>query len=229
MSVLGNFESGVSEVQLLVQLCAIDPPRGVDRLDRDNAVHRASVVLLVSHFESYLKSIAEEFTDAVSGGQLESRQIPRGLRELHTLPRFSEILECNSDTQRGVLLKRLQGVMALWNESAKPPPGTLNSSVLSRHVTNADSETIDSLFSIMGSLGSVCDGDLDVPDQDGDLVPASIRLGLTDVVKCRNDIAHGDVSRRPTGGDVERYVQFLVALARRLDRKAAALMELVSP
>lgn len=226
MSALTQFESGVAEVQVLLQLCQTDP--GTSNADRDNAVHRACVVLLVSHFESYLKGIAETFSDAVGSGSLESRQIPRGIRELHTLPRLSEILDSNDATQRTVLLRKLQPVMALWNESAKPPPGTLSPSVLTRTVTNADSGTIDALFNLMGNAGCVCDGDLDVVDVDGDAAPVSIRYSLADVVKCRNDIAHGDVSRRPTDGDVDRYVRFLQAMARRLDRKASALIELVS-
>jgi len=227
MSALTQFESGVAEVQILLQVCETDAP-GTSKADRDNAVHRACVVLLVSHFESYLKGIAETFSDTVGSGSLESRQIPRGIRELHTLPRLSEILDSNDNTQRTVLLRKLQPVMALWNESAKPPPGTLSSSVLTRTVTNADSGTIDKLFTLMGNAGFVCDGDLDVVDADGDAAPVSIRFSLADVVKCRNDIAHGDVSRRPTDGDVDRYVRFLEAMARRLDRKASALIELVS-
>lgn len=228
MSALENFGGGVEEVRLLLQLCEADPLDGVSRLDRDNAVNRASVVLLVSHFESYLKTLAEEFTDSVGSGLLESRQIPTALRELHTLPKFAEVIECQNDVQRAVLLKKLQAVMALWNDSAKPPPGTLSSSILSRTVTNADSQTIDQLFRTMGSSSAVCDGDLDVPDEDGQASPVNIRLGLADVVKCRNDIAHGDVTRRPTGGDVQRYIRLLVSLANRLDRKAAAITELVS-
>src|SRR4051812_31263377 len=120
MSALENFDGGVAEVRLLLQLRESDPSEGVDRLDRDNAVNRASVVLLVSHFESYLKTLAEEFTDAVGSGTLESRQIPKALRELHTLPRFAEILECQNDVQRAALLKKLQAVMSLWNDNAKP-------------------------------------------------------------------------------------------------------------
>lgn len=227
MSALTQFESGVAEVQILLQVCETDPP-GTSKADRDNAVHRACVVLLVSHFESYLKGIAETFSDTVGSGSLESRQIPRGIRELHTLPRLSEILESNNDTQRTVLLRKLQPVMALWNESAKPPPGTLSSSVLTRTVTNAGSEIIDKLFTLMGNTGSVCAGDLDMVDAEGDAAPVNIQLSLADVVKCRNDIAHGDVSRRPTDGDVDRYVRFLTAMARRLDRKASGLIELVS-
>lgn len=229
MTALENFEAGVAEVALLLDVAEVDPPEGTPKDDRANAVHRACVVLLVSHFESFLKTLAEEFTDVVGGGHLESRQIPRGVRELHTLPRLKEVLECGDDTQRGVLLKKLQPLMVLWNDSAKPPPGTLKASTLSRQVTNAYSETIDDLFSLMGNGDNVCDGDLDVADENGDVTPINIRYGLTDVVKCRNDIAHGDATRRPTGADVQRYVRFLATMAQRLTRKAGALLGLVSP
>jgi hypothetical protein len=228
MSALEDFELGVGEVELLRRICQTDPSPG-EKSDRDNAVLRAGVVLLVSHFESYLKATAENFCDVLSTGKLETRQIPRGVRELHTLPRLSAILECNDSVQRGALLKKLGDVTVLWNESAKPSPGTLRASIISRVVTNAYGETIDELFTIMGSSTLVCDGDLDVPGSDGDFSPVNIRLGCTDVVKCRNDIAHGDTTRRPTDEDLGRYIRFLTALARRLDRKANALIEVVSP
>lgn len=227
MTSLEDFQVGVAEVRVLLEVASA-AHAGESKSTVDNAVHRAGVVLLVSHFESYLKSLAETFSDVIGDGRLESRQIPRGIRELHTLPRLGEILECNSDEQRGVLLKKLQPLMALWNDSAKPPPGTINSAVLARTVANSDDRTIDELFQLMGNSSKVCDGDLDLVDDSGDTVSVNIRLGLTDVVKCRNDISHGDASRRPTEEDVKRYVGFLTGLAERLDRKASALIELVS-
>lgn len=220
------FESGLVEVRLLVHLC--DEAASHGQADRDNAIYRASVVLLVSHFESYLKDIADRYSDVVNEGKLESRQIPKGMRELHTLPLLREVIESKNDQQRSALMKKLHPIMALWNESAKPPPGLLTSNVLSRAVTSAKGEVIDELFNLMGHSGLVCDGDLDITLGDGETTTVNIRLSLSDVVKCRNDIAHGDSSRRPTGSDVERYIRFLEAMAGRLERKAEALMELVS-
>ena len=93
-----------------------------DPVERANAVCRASVVLLVAHFESYLRSVAEELTDLIDSSSLESRQIPQALRELHTLPRFEEIISSNDAVQRSALLRKLGPMMALWNDEAKPPP-----------------------------------------------------------------------------------------------------------
>lgn len=228
MPALANFQVGVAEVRVLVASVLTDPPEGTARSDRDNAIHRAAVVLLVSHFEGFLKTLAEDFTDVAGAGHLESRQIPRGIRELHTLPRLGEILESGDDAQRGALLRKLNPVMALWNDDAKPPKGTLSPELVSRSVTNGDSKTIDRLFKLMGSTTFVCDGDLDVEDAVGDITPTSIRLALSDVIGCRNDIAHGDQARLPTDADVDRYLRFLTTLAGRLSRKAQALVELVS-
>ncbi|WP_147431567.1 HEPN domain-containing protein [Terracoccus luteus] len=229
MSTIDQFELGVSEVRLLLGLTSEHVEEDLPTVEQNNAVYRASVVLLVSHFESFLKAIAEDFVDLLDSGTLESRQIPNGLRELHTIPRLNEIVESNDAAQRATLLRKLTPLMALWNDSAKPPPGTLKSATLSREVTNAYGLTIDRLFVLMGSKGNVCDGDIDVPDADGETLPVNIRLSLTDVVKCRNDISHGDLSRRPTVSDVNRYIAFLSAMSKRLDRKAEALRRTVQP
>lgn len=227
MTAYSSFGDGTVEVKLLLELCSLTVAEGESPIERDNAVRRASVVLMVSHFESYLKGLAEEFVDVIGSGQLESRQIPRGIRELHTLPRIGEILGSKDDDQRAALLKKLPEMSALWNDSSKPPPGTLDPRLVRRQVTNADSRTIDNLFVLMGNTLQVCDGDIDVPtSDDGESIPVNIRLGLADVVKCRNDIAHGDIGRKPTSEDLDRYLAFLVSLAERLQKKADALAEL---
>ena len=217
---LESFESGLSEVRLLLDI----PGKSDTSPAQANALRRAAVVLLVSHFESYLKSIAEEFIDQIGDGRLESRRIPLGIRELHTLPRLSAIMETNDSIQRGALLKNLSNTMALWNESAKPSRGTLKPELLSRQVTSANAESIDKLFALMGHTSNVCDGDIDIHGTGDNMIESSsIRLGLKDVVKCRNDIAHGDIDRQPTKEDSDRYLRFLCSLASRLQRKADAL------
>jgi hypothetical protein len=226
MDALSQFEEGLTEVRVLLALSG-DEDASTTSPQQDNALRRAGVVLLVSHFESYLKTLAEEFVDALDTGRLEARQIPQGIRELHTIPRMSEILSTKSDDQRISLLRKLPSITALWNESAKPPSGTLNPQLVARQVTNAHGETIDGLFLLMGNGLNVCDGDIDIENPDGGSIEtANIRRGLEDVVKCRNDIAHGDVTRKPTSEDVSRYVRFLKALAERLERKADALTAL---
>ncbi|NKR46744.1 hypothetical protein GS506_19205 [Rhodococcus hoagii] len=82
----------------------------------------------------------------------------------------------------------------------------------------------------MGDPRAVCDGDIDVPSAEEDSpTPVNIRFGLKDVVKCRNDIAHGDISRKPTEDDVERYARFLSTLANRMQRKSEALISSIVP
>lgn len=222
-SPLDDFYDAVVEVRLLLSLAS--QAGATDHAAKTgNAILRAGVVLLVSHFESYLKSLARNFVDAVGAGELESRRIPIGIRELHTLPKMAEIVNSADPAQRAGLLKKMHAVVALWNDDAKPPKGTLNAATLRREVANADSKTIDALFELMGLQNPVCDGDLDLIDN-YETKTFNIRLGLTDVVKCRNDIAHGDASRLPTAEDAERYVVFLTNLAERLSRKADALLE----
>jgi len=249
MNAISAFDEGVSEVKILLALSerpdadlvastetsdasfdgsapaseSIFASRGALQSEQDNAVRRASVVLLVSHFESYLKSTAEEFIDALSTGQLEAGRIPVGIRELHTMPKIEEIASTGDSVQRHVLLKKLSTISQLWTDASKPARGTLDARLFGRQVTSARPDKIDSLFTLMGSTYRVCDGDIDIPNGDGDMTTSNIRLSLNDVVKCRNDIAHGDSSRKPTATDVARYIDFLTSLASRLERLAQGL------
>lgn len=228
MTAAETFEEGVTEVRLLLSLSSAGDASPTDGQAKENAVRRAAVVLLVSHFESFLKSLAEDFIDEISVGGIEARSLPVGIRKLHSIPVLKGIVDSNDESQQLVLLKRVHEVATLWNDAAKPSPKALKAGLLKRQVTSARPGVIDEVFAFMGSRTNVCDGDIDVRGADEtDLVAINIRLGLEDVVKCRNDIAHGDSSRKPTLDDLERYMKLLVALADRLQRKAGVLVETV--
>ncbi|MRX44614.1 MAE_28990/MAE_18760 family HEPN-like nuclease [Agromyces kandeliae] len=218
---LDVFADGTTEVELLRQL-AIDAERQ-GSAEQTNALCRAAVVLVVSHFEAYLKTLAEEYVDAVGTGEIASSRLPRGLREVHTLPKLESILAARDDEQRASLLKRLGTVAALWNDNAKPPKGALQATTFARLVTSAKASVINDIFARMGNAGNVCDGDIEMVDDTGDVQTASVELSLRDIVDCRNDIAHGKAERKPTPDDVGRYLHFLRTFAERLQRKAAAL------
>ncbi len=142
------------------------------------------------------------------------------------MPRLAEVVACNDITQRFALLAKLGSISSLWNDSAKPSKGTLRTSVISRTIHNADSECIDKLFQMFGLTEQVCNGEIDVWDDELEIEQSDdIRTRLKDIVKCRNDIAHGDMDRRPTRDDVRRYLIFLTHFSRRLDRKQRQLIE----
>lgn len=226
MTALERYRAGDEEVRLLLEL---EPSSDADEsFTRGNAVRRAAVVLAVSHFEGFLRSLAEEFVDSINAGRLESRRIPIGLREIHTLPRLQEVIATNDSGQRASILKRLSEIAVFWNDAAKPPPGSLDASRLSRTVTSAKAEKIDALFRNMGANVDVCDGELDCHGGVDGIVSLNIRLALKDAVDCRNDVAHGDSDRKPTLEDVTRYLLFLGAFADRLQRRADALLESIA-
>lgn len=225
MTAFDDFASGITEVQTLLSLCTGESNHDDVLIDaRRNAVCRAATVLLVSHFESFLKTTAEEFIDAIATGDIASRAIPLGVKELHSIPRMEEILTTKDAKQRATLFGKITEYNCLWVAEAKPPPRLLKSEVLRRIVTNPGSDVIDKLYELMGAATPVCDGDIDVELADrGVPEPVNIRLMLRAVVKCRNDIAHGDVTRIPTSEDVDRYIRQLEAFARRLEARATLL------
>lgn len=208
-----EFQAGVAEVESLRLLKLSEgDDAGL------NALNRAAVVLLVSHFEGFLQGLAREFIDALSTGDIEAKRLPAKLREIHTLPTLERILSSGDDVQRHALLKKVGSTVSLWSDNSKPPKGTLNGDTLSRLVTNGRAHVINDLFTAMGEPHQVCDGDLDVPDEER-IQTIRIENFLTDLIGCRNAIAHGDQDRKPTSADVERYSLVTVTLAQRLDRK----------
>lgn len=215
------FADGTTEVELLRELALAAEDRGAT--DETNTLCRAAVVLLVSHFESFLKNVAEEYVDEVGIGGVESSRLPSGLREIHTIPRLESIIATRDDKQRAILLKRLGNIAALWNDDAKPAKGSLQAATFARLVTSAKPDIVNDLFARMGDRKSVCDGEIEMTQASGDIVTTNIELSLRDVISCRNDIAHGKAERKPTADDVARYLQFLQAFSGRLQRKATSL------
>ncbi|MER6792559.1 MAE_28990/MAE_18760 family HEPN-like nuclease [Amycolatopsis mediterranei] len=230
MAAIDSFNAGIEEVRGLLSIDVRDQSGvGDGELGAESSTsaglmattRRAAVVLLVSHFEGFLKELVEELVDDLDSQSLPAKEIPRGVRELHILPKLSEVVSCGDVNQRFSLMSKLGAVSSLWNDSAKPPRGTLRAQIVSREVHNADSECIDRIFFTLGSGNPVCDGEIDVIDQESELEEShSIRVRLRDIVECRNDIAHGNMDRKPTGEDVARYVLFLLHFAKRLNRKA---------
>jgi hypothetical protein len=217
---LENFLDGLREVGDLLSLHS-----GVPGAVQDDALCRSSVILMVSHFESFLQSLAADFVESIDRANIVASRIPVRLRELHTIPQLETIVKCNDETQRRSLLKKLGNHAAIWNDDAKLPPGTLISSKLSRLVTNAKSECIDDLFSHMGDLNGAAVGDLDYLLSDGE--EASINIGnfLRTLVGARDNFAHGKRSDVPTKKDLEGYLLVLTALAKRYERKSSRLLD----
>lgn len=238
MPAIARFQEGLTEVRSLLTLdnsahtelpdqTSMTEP-GIESTSIGATVRRAAVVLLVSHFEGFLKSLGEDLVDSLASGAIETRNIPRGVREAHIIPRLSEIVDCGNETQRFALLGKLSSISHLWNDTAKPPRGTLRAEIVTRRITNADSECIESFFSMFG-INDVCNGELDIPDGPDSVGEShDIRTRLRDIVKCRNDVAHGDMERQPTIEDVSRYVTFLQYFAQRLQRRADRFIEQVS-
>ena len=224
-----DFDRGVAEVETLLALDRAGssdlPEEGTlspdTEISNGAALRRAAVVLLVSHFEGFLKTLAADMTDIFNTGEVEAGCIPRALREMQILPKFKRIVAAGDSNQRFALMKKLDNVSALWKNQAKPDAGILDADLVTRVISNAKHECIDALFVIFGEPAGVCAGEIDVWNPDTERQePDSIAARLTDIVGCRNDIAHGDMERRPTGQDVRRYVLFLTALSRRLILKA---------
>lgn len=219
-----EFDASVREVDRLIEVAESLDDDSPASVEFGNALLRSATVLLVSHFEAFLKSTAEEFVDQLGTGSLPAQKIPYGIRYEQTVVVLKAVLNSSSEAEARSHLKKLGAVAALWTEQSKPPRGTLDAQLIARVVTSAKPPVIDKLFELMGSTIPVCAGDIDVTAPEGDIASVNIALALTDIVTARDQIAHGAADRKPTSADVRRYRRILSALAQRLDRKARELI-----
>lgn len=224
MDALQAFGEGVKEVRLLSDQ---DPLRGGLGGDADaelsSALQRGACVLLVSHFEGFLKDLAELVVEVLVAAQVPMKHLPQQLREAHSLPRLDAVMKASDPQQRASLLKKVSDVAFLWNPDAKLQPGKLDSKTVARVITSANAECIDAFFDMLGTA-PVCTGHLDVLDGEA-MTPVGIQTRLTEIVTCRNDIAHGGADRKVTHQDVDRYTTFLEAFAQRLFALAKARVD----
>lgn len=219
-----DFRQGLEEVRRILKLA-----NGNAATDQDPELPatllKGAVVLLVAHFEAYLKSIAEEFSDAALNGERAASRIPMSLRMLHTRALLDEIRSARDEQQlQNLLSKKLVSNSKSWVSSARPDKQAFRDGLLKRQVTNATADCINELFRLMGERRSVCDGDVEVSTSEQEDHPVNIALSLRSIVQVRNNIAHGNEHVPLTDLDVQSHVLFIEAFAKRLDRHTLRLI-----
>jgi hypothetical protein len=225
------FAEGIGEVRILSGQDPLRSSLGDERTQQlSAALQRAACVLLVSHFEAFLKEVAEQMVEDLLSSRMPMKFVPQRLRELHSVPRLEQLVKTNDDKQRRSLLNQIPEVALLWNPDARLEGKRLDPRIVARRITSAQSDKIDDLFELFGAR-PVCVGDIDVPESDGGLPsPVDIQARLREIVSCRNEIAHGVADRKVTHGDVDRYIVFLEVLAQRICARAErAIRDLSQP
>ncbi|MFD5824298.1 MAE_28990/MAE_18760 family HEPN-like nuclease [Lentzea sp. NPDC060358] len=225
---IGDFIESVQEVELLLRAdeapenALPSPGERRNRRDLKNALCRAGLLMLVAHFEGYVKAALAEFLDEVNGAKPPSRRIPDSLLELFTRDRIQEILRLDDGTQRIHKTRKLFNVYSvLWDDDRAVNPSLLSSRVLARQFTNAKAESLEHVLGLIGVEDALQRVEVAVRKRLDDNSPEATRVNLSaklkEIVEKRNRIAHGDLTEKPTVPEVRAYLTFLLCVARSLD------------
>lgn len=215
-SALRDFEVNLEEVDLLLALAGSDDlADGADRA-RDNTLRRAAIVLLVAHFESFLKAVVTEFIDDLCSASPRIDALDEKLRYAATRSRLDKLIEAGDTQARDAHLKKLDRVARLWQGDRTLEGDQLDAKVWSRMITSAKPDVVEHCFAALGVERS-CGGHVYVGEGE-ESIPVGIDSTLSDIVRFRDSIAHGRAGAVPTGVDSTRYLSFIRALAEHLHR-----------
>lgn len=206
------FERAVQEVAELQQA---DPtPKGQTPADpiTTRVVGRASVVLLSSHFERYFYSVNEEATSLVNAAGIFGDNLPEPLRLLHSRASVETMLETSWEHRSQMLREFVQREAWLWGQQTR---GTLDHE---RFLTWMKAPTPQNLvryyryWHIQDIFRSVTRA---VHTR------TELRLKIEELVRKRNNIAHGDPTTEATWGDIRSYREATLRFCERSDRQLA--------
>jgi hypothetical protein len=209
---LEAFTLAVEEID---ELQRADPtPVGRVSLDpaRTRVVGRASVVLLSSHFERYVYAINEEAIGVVNASGVMGAQLPERLKLLHSRVAVDAVVATDWE-QRG---DKLRAFMAsdswLW---ADHPVGALDCDALLVWMKAPTPKNLVRYFrywEIQDIFRSVTRADHTRTD---------LWLKLDELVRKRNNIAHGDPTTEATPGDIRSYREAALRFCSRSDGRLA--------
>ena len=205
---LNSVLAGIEEVRDL-QKANPTPPGGLPARPRVvRAINRASVILLSSHLERYLRNVNEEAIGVVNAATIVGSALPESLRLEHSKIPIDELAAAQWQHRAPMLSQLLATDGWLWGSS---PTADLDHDRLLRWMKSPSPERTLRLF----KLWNVPDIFSVVTRQPH--TRQRMWLKLKELVDKRNDIAHGDAGAEATYQDVATYVAVVRAFCTRAD------------
>jgi hypothetical protein len=214
------FQHAVGEINDLERA---DPtPLGQQPADPTIArvVGRATVVLLSSHFERYLYAVNEEATRHLATFVTRGDEVPEMLRLLHARPALEALLETSWEKRGAKLCDFITTDGWLWTTA--PPSGLAHGRLLLWMKTPTPANLVRyyrywGIDDIFGAITRTVH------------TRTELWLRLDELVRKRNNIAHGDPTTEATQTDLKSYKHCALRFCERADRQMArALGRLVA-
>jgi hypothetical protein len=202
-------------VREVAELQAADPtPVGAAPVDagRTRVVARASVVLLSSHFERYVYAINEEAARVLNESQVFGDSLPEDVRLLHSKPSIDGLLEQAWESRAPGLTQFVASEAWLWREAMV---GVLEHE---RFLSWMKAPTPHSLLRYYRYWGIQDIFEAITRQQH---TRTNLWLKIDELVRKRNNIAHGDATTEATTADVRSYREATRVLCERAERQLA--------
>jgi hypothetical protein len=201
--------AGIEEVRDL-QTANPTPPGGLpDRPRVVRAINRASVVLLCSHLERYLRNVNEEAVRSINAATILGAALPESLRLQHSKIAIDELGDAQWDKRAAMLAHLVQKDGWLW---AALPKADLDHDRLLRWLKSPSPDRSKRLF----RLWNISDIFAVITRQPH--TRQRMWLKLKELVEKRNDIAHGNSGAEATYQDVATYLAVVRTFCERADR-----------
>jgi hypothetical protein len=202
-----KFDERIEEIKILQRLLP-EPDLGATASNRnlENAIHRASLVMLCSHVQGYLEDLVEEFLGNLKANRVISCNIPP---ELKVALCKRDLLGLNND-DRNILMERLPEFIRryeiLWCSTREVGPESFPEIIgKDWQIGNPWPKTVEAHLKKIGIKTFWCDANRIL---NGDL------LSLVDK---RNLIAHGHFEATATSDDIKRYIESMIELVGLVD------------
>jgi hypothetical protein len=179
------------------------------------AIGRASVVLLSSHFERYIRSLNIESVDFVNGQNIFGSALSRELRLLHAKQAVEDLAQTAWEHQsRANKLTDFSANEAwLWLQASS---GILQHGRLIAWMKSPKPDELVKYFKYWG-ISNIFEAITRTSH-----TKAYFYLKITELVDKRNNIAHGDLSTQATQADVSSYIDTVQKFCTRVDGRMAA-------
>lgn len=213
---LAAFASGIVEVRDLERG---DPTsRGDAPTDPQLArvVGRASVVLLSSHFERYIYSVNEEAAAVLNSTPDTPAQLPELFRLLHSRSAIDGLVETGWE-HRGSGLRNLI-VTDAWLWTDELPGGVVDHRRLLDWMKAPTPQNLVRYYRCWGVA------DIFASITRTAHTRTDLRLKLEELVRKRNNIAHGDPTTEATRLDMRGYESAALRFCERADRRLAGVL-----
>ena len=177
------------------------------------AIGRASIVLLLSHFERYIRAVNQELVEHINSITVPASLLSENLKLLHAKTVIDDLGSCSWEhrTQKLIEFQVTDGWLWLESESV----GRLDHARILLWMKSPKPESLVRFY----RYWKIDDVFRAITSKPHTLRDYRLRLG--ELVEKRNGIAHGDATIEATERDVKLFRKCVWSFCERADRKLA--------